>query len=237
MLVYKCTSSTNDIAAEYASNKDNDGLVVFAEEQTAGRGRARRKWFSGPGDSILCSILLTRYEGGGELLSLASAVAVAEAVADVSGADAKIKWPNDVRLNSKKVAGILLESVRVGGRTAYIVGMGINCHQSRLCFPRQLRSTATSIDIETGATVDRTALAGQLLTRFEHWYNRARKTPGDVIGRWQEMSILFHHRVELVYNGRRFRGTCIGTDPDRGLVVQLDGGAVRMFDAAHTTII
>ena len=79
VLVYKCTSSTNDIAAEYASNKDNDGLVVFAEEQTAGRGRARRKWFSDAGDSILCSILLTRYEGGGELLSLASAVAVAEA--------------------------------------------------------------------------------------------------------------------------------------------------------------
>ncbi|MCX5637437.1 MAG: biotin--[acetyl-CoA-carboxylase] ligase, partial [Planctomycetota bacterium] len=102
ILVYSRTASTNDVAAEYAKNKVNDGLVVFAEEQTAGRGRAGSKWHSGRSDSILCSILLTDCTLNGELLSLSCAVAIAETI----GKSAKIKWPNDIILNGKKVAGI-----------------------------------------------------------------------------------------------------------------------------------
>ena len=78
ILVYESTSSTNDIAAEYARNKQNDGLVVFAEEQTAGRGRAASQWLSGRADSILCSIILIENMLNAELLSLTCAVAVAE---------------------------------------------------------------------------------------------------------------------------------------------------------------
>jgi len=110
ILVYKSTSSTNDIAAEYAKNGKNDGLVVFAEEQTVGRGRAGAKWHSGHGDSILCSIVLTDSKCNPELLSLACAVATAEAIGKPGNTQARIKWPNDIILNGKKVAGILLES-------------------------------------------------------------------------------------------------------------------------------
>jgi len=126
ILVYSRTSSTNDIAAEYAKNKENDGLVVFAEEQTAGRGRAGAKWHSGRSDSILCTILLTNCKLNGELLSLTCAVAVAETI----GKPAKIKWPNDIMLNGKKVAGILLESKKDRAGYTYILGTGINCHQT-----------------------------------------------------------------------------------------------------------
>ena len=127
ILVYSGTSSTNDIAAEYAKDKGNDGLAIFTEQQTNGRGRAGNKWLSTPGDSILCSIVLTDSKLNSELPSLACAVAAAEAI----GNQAKIKWPNDIILNGKKVAGILLESKKDNGNITYIIGIGINCHQTK----------------------------------------------------------------------------------------------------------
>src|SRR4030042_3187722 len=90
IIIYKSPSSTNDVAAEYAKNKNNDGLVTFAEEQTKGRGRASNKWITGKADSVLCSVILTKCGLKPEFLSLTCAVAVAEAV----GNETKIKWPN-----------------------------------------------------------------------------------------------------------------------------------------------
>jgi BirA family biotin operon repressor/biotin-[acetyl-CoA-carboxylase] ligase len=236
VLVYKSTSSTNDVAAEYARNMDNDGLAIFAEEQTSGRGRAGKKWLSGRADSILCSILLLDCKVGGELLSLTCAVAVAEAVGKAGPSEARIKWPNDIRIGDKKAAGILLESKKVAGRTAYIVGVGINCHQKKKSFAPELRGTATSIDLESGAVCDRISLTKRLLCSMDHWLEAAEKDSKKVIGRWRRLSILFGHRVTIIFNGRQFTGNCIGIDPEKGLILQLDTGGVRMFDAAHTTI-
>ena len=110
VLVYDRTSSTNDVAAEYARNPDNNGLVVFAEEQTAGRGRTGATWHGGREESLLFSIALVDCRISSELLSLTCAVGVAEAIGQVGGCPAGIKWPNDIILDGKKVAGILLES-------------------------------------------------------------------------------------------------------------------------------
>jgi len=237
ILVYNRTSSSNDIAAEYARNTENDGLVVFAEEQTAGRGRAGARWFTGRGDSILCSVVLTDCSCGTELLSLAAAVAVAEAIGEVAGSHARIKWPNDIRLGEKKVAGILLESKTLNEQTVYIVGIGINCHQNEQSFPPELQGAATSIDIEGTGVCDRISLAKRLLASLDQWLEAAQKSSRPVTDRWRELSIQLGHRVLLVYNGRRFSGNCIGVDPQKGLIVQLDRGGVRMFDAAHTSIV
>ena len=154
VIVFNSTSSTNDIVAEYARDKNNDGLVIFAEEQAAGRGRASNKWLAGRSDSILCSVLLTRCTLDPELLCLAAAVAVAEAI----GPTARIKWPNDIFLNGKKVAGILLESKPSESGAVYIIGIGINCHQHPDSFAPDLQSLATSIDIETRTTCNRISL-------------------------------------------------------------------------------
>ena len=236
ILVYNHTSSTNDIAAEYAKNKENDGLVIFAEEQTAGRGRAGTKWHSGRGDSILCSILLTSCNCNPELLSLACPVAVAEAVGKIVDSQAKIKWPNDIILNGKKVAGIMVESKTVNDRTAYIIGIGINCHQKKSSFPRELQTTATSIDIESRSICDRISLAKRLLSSLDHWLEVAQDTSKKVTDRWRKLNTLLNQRITVIYNGRKFTGNCIGVDPEKGLILQLDRGGVRMFDAAHTTI-
>ena len=255
ILVYDSTSSTNDIAAEYARNKQNDGLVVFAEEQTAGRGRAGNKWLSGKGDSILCSIVLST--GGSrtaptELLSLTCAVAVAETIGKPGRSRAKIKWPNDIMLNGKKVAGILLESKslsmsdcrmpmsksEIGNRKSkiYVVGIGINCHQRKDSFTEELQPLATSMDIESHSITDRISLAKRLLTSIDHWLEVAASNGEKIIGRWRELSIQLGHRVTLIFNGNKFTGHCIGIDPEKGLILQLDTGGIRMFDAAHTTI-
>jgi len=232
ILVYDTTSSTNDIAAEYAKDKENDGLAIFAEQQTAGRGRAGTKWLSAHADSILCSIVLTESKINAELLSLTCAVATAEAVAK----NAKIKWPNDILLNAKKVAGILLESKTHNTRTTYILGIGINCHQKKTGFPEELQNTATSTDIETRSTTDRISLARRLLTSLDHWLQIAETNSEEVIEKWSSLSVQLHHRVTLIFNSRKFAGNCIGIDPEKGLIVQLDTGGTRFFDAAHTTI-
>jgi BirA family biotin operon repressor/biotin-[acetyl-CoA-carboxylase] ligase len=236
ILVYNRTSSTNDIAAEYAKNKENDGLAIFAEEQTAGRGRAGTKWHSGRRDSILCSILLTACKCNPELLSLACPIAVAEAVGKVADSQAKIKWPNDIILNGKKVAGIMVESKAVNDCTAYIIGIGINCHQKKSSFPRELQTTATSIDIESRSICDRISLAKRLLSSFDHWLEVAQDTSKKIVDRWRKLSTLLNQRITVIYNGRKFTGNCIGVDPEKGLILQLETGGIRMFDAAHTTI-
>ncbi len=237
ILVYNHTSSTNDIAAEYAKNKENDGLVIFAEEQSAGRGRTGNKWYSRRTDSILCSILLTTCKCRTELLSLTLAVAVTEAVGKIAYSQAKIKWPNDIILNGKKTAGILLETKTINGHTAYILGIGINCHQKKNSFPKELQTIATSIDIESNSICDRISLAKRLLSSLDHWLQIAEKNNKKIVDCWRKLSTLLNQRITVSYNGKKFTGNCIGIDPEKGLILQLDRGGVRMFDAAHTTIV
>lgn len=232
VVVFESIASTNSVAAEYAISPDHHGLAVFAEYQTAGRGRGKNRWISAKGDSLLGSIVLTRCSLRPELLSLTVAVATAEAI----GLAARIKWPNDVLLSGKKVAGVLVESKAFDSHTAYVVGIGINCHQKAADFPEVLLSKATSIDLEAGTVVERSMLARRLLTSLEGWLDMAGQDPGCAVDRWLQLSIQLGHRLTVVYGGGRFSGTCLGVDPQLGLILQLDCGGVRMFDAAQSYI-
>jgi BirA family biotin operon repressor/biotin-[acetyl-CoA-carboxylase] ligase len=254
VLVYDHTSSTNDVAAEYGRNPDNDGIAVFAEQQSAGRGRTGAQWHSGREESLLFSIALTSCNVSNELLSLTCAVAVAEAIGQVGGCQATIKWPNDILLDGKKVAGILLESKNQrtedrGQKTApssairhpssgiHIIGIGINCHQTADSFPPDLQTTATSLDLVSGTRCQRVTVAKRVLTSLDHWLRVAERNGGQVIDTWSRLSTQLGQRVTLSYNKRRFTGNCIGVDPEKGLILQLDRGGVRMFNAAHTTVV
>ena len=236
-VVYNRTSSTSNIAWEYAENKQNNGVVIFAEEQTAGRGRGANKWFSGWGESVLCSIVLLDCEIAAELLTLTCAVATAEAIGRCGNYEPKIKWPNDVIVNERKIAGILVESKKQNSRANYVLGIGINCHQTPDTFPADIKNAATSIDVESNATCDRNLLAKRLLISIDDWLVAASQDSEKVVQRWHELSTLLGQAVILRYNKRKFTGHCIGIDPAKGLIVQLDTGGVRFFDAAHTTII
>ena len=208
-------------------------MSIFVEEQNAGRGRAGNRWFSKRSESILCSIILAENNINLELLSLTCAVAVADAI----GNNAKIKWPNDIFINNKKVAGILLEAVTVNDTYTYILGIGINCHQDENSFPEELRSIATSIDIESKTTCDRIIIAKRLLTSIDQWLETAKTDSRKIIEYWSKLSIQLGQRVTLSFNKKQFSGNCIGIDPEKGLILRLDSGGIRMFDAIHTTII
>ena len=230
-IVFGTVTSTNDAAAEYASDVKNDGLVILAEEQTSGRGRGGNKWYGGKGQSVLCSIVLANENLNAELLSLTAAVAVAEAVSET----ARVKWPNDIILNGKKVAGILLESKQTEYGKVFILGVGINCHQKD--FPAELASTATSIDIETQTSSDRISLIKRLITSIEHRLEEATTNSEAILEKWRQLSTQLGQRLTVVYNGQEFTGSCVGVDPLKGLVLQLDSGTRQFFPAVHTSII
>ena len=229
-IVFGTVTSTNDAAAEYASNVKNDGLVILAEEQTSGRGRGGNKWYGGKGQSVLCSIVLANENLNAELLSLTAAVAVAEAVSET----ARVKWPNDIILNGKKVAGILLESKQTEYGKVFILGVGINCHQKD--FPAELASTATSIDIETQTSSDRISLIKRLITSIEHRLEEATTNSKAILEKWRQLSTQLGQRLTVVYDGQEFTGSCVGVDPLKGLILQLDSGAMRFFPASQATI-
>jgi len=261
IVVYDQTASTNDVAGEYARNAGNDGLVVFAEEQTAGRGRTGATWQSRRGESLLFSFVLIDCKSPGELISLACAVAVAEAIGQVGGRQAAIKWPNDVMLDGRKVAGILVESksrrtedgrqktesrrqntapssvLRPLSSAIHVIGIGINCHQTRDGFPDDLQTTATSLDLAGGTKCQRVTVAKRVLTSLDQWLRTAERNRKQVMETWSRLSTQLGQRVALSYHGKRFTGNCIGVDPENGLILQLDRGGIRMFDAAHTHII
>jgi BirA family biotin operon repressor/biotin-[acetyl-CoA-carboxylase] ligase len=238
VLVYKSTSSTNDIAWEYARNPINDGLAVFSESQSSGRGRRGNKWLSADGMSILCSILLIDFPAQPELLTTLSAVAVAEAIATHCQLDARIKWPNDVMINNKKIAGILLETKPGSTGNNYVIGIGVNVHQPTEFFEsNELQMPATSLDLETGNYVDRNQLAARVLKSFDSWLHTVKSDPSRIITRWTSLSTQLGSHVTVEYDQQRFSGNCIGVDPASGLILQLDGGGVRMFHAAQTTIV
>lgn len=238
VLVYKSTSSTNDVAWEYSRNPVNDGLAVFAETQSAGRGRRGNKWLSADSQSILCSILLVDFPVSAELMTTASAIAVAEAVMNICSVRARLKWPNDVMINGKKAAGILLES-RPGKKASnYVIGIGLNVHQPKEFFDKtELLMPATSLDLETGGFNDRNRLAAELLYSFDRWLEIAKSSPLKIVDRWTSLSTQIGRNITVEYNQQRFIGNCIGVDPAAGLILQMDKGGVRMFDAAHTTIV
>ena len=151
------------------------------------------------------------------------------------GNNVKIKWPNDIIAGDKKIAGILLESKQSPNGIAYIIGMGINCNQQT--FSRDLQAIATSILIETGSRCDRTGLIRRLLVCVEHWLGTARDNGQQIIDSWSRLSTQLGQRITVLFDGHRFTGTCTGIDPEKGLIVQLDSGAIRFFPAAQTSIV
>jgi BirA family transcriptional regulator, biotin operon repressor / biotin---[acetyl-CoA-carboxylase] ligase len=148
---------------------DPEGSVAVAEEQTEGRGRLGRSWEAPPGTSILASILLRPAVEPPRLpeLSLVAGGAVAEAIADVSGIDPTIKYPNDVLIHSRKVAGILAEASE--GRV--VLGIGVNVNQTLDELPTGAQTEPTSLRSELGEPIDRAALLAAILLRLERAYD------------------------------------------------------------------
>ncbi len=237
---FPSTTSTNDEAWRLIDKGADDGLVVLAEYQSAGRGRLGRTWESPRGASLLASVvLISRHDEltGGDL-GLIAAVAVVDAVTSTTDVTPAIKWPNDILVEGRKLGGILIESRRRDTAAAFVVGIGLNCLQQHGHLTGELASLATSLDLESTGPIDRTALAVALLTELDRWLAEpAAWTDGDLRRAWLARAEPMGQRIRLRHAGKVYCGSMVDLDPTAALVVRLDEGGVRVFNAAETTVV
>ncbi len=235
--VAEWTGSTNADLLARARDGAPEGLVLAAEEQTAGRGRMGRSWLSPPRAALTFSVLV-RPTGVPPArrgwLPLLAGVATATAVRQVCGLDALLKWPNDVLLGSRKLAGILAEQ----SGDAVVIGIGVNVSASRADLPLVGPASlpATSLLLEGSASLDRGLLLGRILAEAERWYLAWRGThpPGDPQAAGLRAAYLRlcattgrDVRVELPA-GKVTYGTATGIDADGRLVVSTPDGEVTI---------
>jgi BirA family transcriptional regulator, biotin operon repressor / biotin---[acetyl-CoA-carboxylase] ligase len=244
------TESTNTLAMQLIDQPGADGLAILAERQRVGRGRLGATWLSPRGASVLCSVLICSstdmqseaavdheaQSGISAWLTQVSSVAVCEAIRRATGVYSAIKWPNDIRVNGKKLGGILIESkVLPDRRRGWVVGIGINCLQHKAHFPQELRHSATSLEMETSDPVDRMAVARELLMALDDWL------VADKWGRtalahsaWMLWAEPIGQRVALERDGQRYTGWSVDVDPAGGLIVRLESGQLEWFDPMRT---
>ncbi|HEX3176761.1 MAG TPA: biotin--[acetyl-CoA-carboxylase] ligase [Methylomirabilota bacterium] len=199
-----------------------DRTVVVADYQAAGRGRRGRAWDAAPGQSLLTSILLRPRLSPAQwpAYSLVTAVAVAETLARMAALAARLKWPNDVLIGGRKIAGILLESRAVGDAAAAVIAIGVGVNLTQRAFPAGLAARATSVAIETGRAVSAEAVLTALLEAFDHWRARVEADGmAPVRARWLSLADTIGRRVSV--DG--VSGVAVDLDPDGALVLE-DGG-------------
>lgn len=217
-------TSTNDWARALADRDAPHGTVVVADRQTRGRGRRGHPWHS-PAGGLWMSLVLRPRTPPSALgpLGLAVAVAVAEAIEGLGVGGVALKWPNDVLVSGRKVAGILTEAAAEAGCVRHvIVGIGVNLNVAR--FPADLRDRATSLHRASGASVDRTAFAVALCRRLERWIDRFEAEGAEpVVGAWLDRGRL--GPVTIAAGTSTITGVAEGLDPEGALRVRrADGG-------------
>jgi BirA family biotin operon repressor/biotin-[acetyl-CoA-carboxylase] ligase len=237
IFMFDSIDSTNNCARALAECWSNEGTVVVAEYQTAGRGRLGRSWVAARGENLMLSLIL-RPELGPDrvhLLSLVAAVATAEAIERATGLSPECKWPNDLLIKRRKCAGILLEgSVKQNTLEYVIVGVGINVNQAT--FPEELETRATSLRRERGSDVDRALLYRSLMTAFESLYTSL--APGGFAGilpLWRARATMIDRPIVVDHQGTRLAGVVRGVNEEGAL--QVDSGTeTHTFYAGDVTI-
>ncbi|MGB9662045.1 MAG: biotin--[acetyl-CoA-carboxylase] ligase [Moorellaceae bacterium] len=237
---YDEVGSTNQVAKELADAGAPEGAVVVAERQTSGRGRLGRFWLSPAGKGIWVSLILRPRVSPMQLpqLSLLAAVAVKESIEEATGLRPGIKWPNDLLLRERKVAGILTEMRAEIDTTQYVVlGIGINVNLEREDFTPELESQATSLRLEAGREVARLSLLNALLCRLEYWYERwLEEGFSPVRAAWKEASITLGRQVKVIASDKVYLGVARDIDGEGALVMEEAAGGLRRFTYGEVSL-
>ncbi len=222
---FESIGSTNDEALTWASQNAIDLSIVIADEQTSGRGRLRRKWFTPPKASLAFSLILrptaaeinypARVTGLG-------ALALVDAISKL-GLRSQIKWPNDVLLNDKKAAGILVESTWTGDTLdAFVLGIGVNVLAPSVPPSDQVLFPATSIETELGQSVDRVKFLHDLLCSLIQWCSKI--GTDEFIQAWESSLAFRGEEIQLVKeNEPPLTGKLLGLESDGSLRLSVDG--------------
>jgi BirA family biotin operon repressor/biotin-[acetyl-CoA-carboxylase] ligase len=238
ILAFDSINSTNNHARILAENGAAEGTVVVAEEQTAGRGRLGRSWLANARENLTFSVILRPTDPPDQvnLLPLAIAVAVARGLREATSLPVYCKWPNDLLLQGKKLAGILMESaLGPNGFEFVVVGIGINVNQN--IFPEAFRSRATSLALHAGHPLDRITLFRTVLQSLEREYDSFTSAGlASVLPAWLELAPIIGKRISADLQGVTVHGTVSGISPNGGLQLHTDAGDLTLF-AGDVTIL
>jgi BirA family biotin operon repressor/biotin-[acetyl-CoA-carboxylase] ligase len=224
--------STNDVARDLAAAGAPSGTVVLAEEQTAGRGRQGRAWIAPRGRALTLSVIV---RAGGEvlaLLPLTAAVAACEACEQVVPVGCAVKWPNDVWIDQRKVAGILIEARPQEGWA--VVGIGLNVETTAEELPADLGDSATSLRIATGGEVGRERMLEVLLERLAAWLSAERDR---LLSAYRERDGLYGRTIAWTAGPEHHEGEAKGVDEEGNLVVFTAAGERRTLASGEVHLV
>jgi BirA family biotin operon repressor/biotin-[acetyl-CoA-carboxylase] ligase len=229
--VFEQTTSTNDVIEKLARDGVKEGVVVFAESQTRGRGRLGRKWISPAHKGLWFSVLLRPDLRPQETtqLTVASATALRRAIQSETDLKPEIKWPNDILIRGKKVAGILTElSAEVDRVKHIILGIGVDVNLDAGEFSAELKKTATSLKTETGESVSRAELAAAILRELDFDYSRICGGKfSQVADEWEEHCATIGRNVTVHIGERKIRGRAESLDDDGALLLRSEHGRLE----------
>jgi BirA family transcriptional regulator, biotin operon repressor / biotin---[acetyl-CoA-carboxylase] ligase len=237
--VFEKTTSTNDVIEKLARDGVKEGVVVFAESQTRGRGRLGRKWLSPPRLGLWFSVLLRPDLRPEETtrLTVASATAVRRAIERHTGLKPEIKWPNDVLIGGKKVAGILTELNAELDRVKYVIlgiGVDVNLASGDLA---ELRKVATSLQAELGRPVSRAELAVAMLRELDYDYARiASGAFATVADEWAAHCTTLGHEIVIRTGDRQTRGRAESLSEEGALLLRTEHGHLERITGGDVTL-
>lgn len=238
--VFEQTTSTNDVVEKLARDGVREGVVVFAESQTKGRGRLGRKWISPARKGLWFSILLRPNLRPQQTtqLTIASATALRRAIHSETGLPVEIKWPNDILVYGKKAAGILTEMSAELDRVRHVIpGIGIDVNQDANEFPPELRKIATSLKIERGESVSRAELAAAILRELDEDYTRVCAGKfSEISAEWEEHCGTIGKGVTVQIGDRKIRGRAESLDDEGALILRTEHGQLQRITGGDVTV-
>ena len=242
VISYRKVDSTNIVAYELAEKGMKEGTVILADEQVKGKGRHGRHWSSPSKSGIYMSCILRPSIAPNEIsrITLLAAVAVAQAIRDLSSLEVTIKWPNDIMIGNKKLCGILTEMKAEQDSVDFVVlGIGVNVNVP----VKQLPKGATSIKeelVSVGGRVNlsRVELTKKVLEKLEEYYNLMKKEGFEpIIDIWKDLSVMIGSRVKVSIHGKTFEGLAHDINPDGALVVRTESGLLEKISSGDVTMI
>ena len=237
-LCFDSMESPQNYGKELGKKEPVHGTLILAEEQTAGRGRRGRSWQSEKGANIAMSLCLepklrTEHAAG---LTLVMALAVAEGIKKVTGREPQIKWPNDIVLNGRKICGILTEMCFKDGGYIVVIGVGINVNNTG--FPEDIKGTASSLKLETGAEISREALIASVMECFENYYEIYEQTEDLALLKEQYESMLANknREVNVLDPKEPYKGTAKGINSAGNLIVVCEDGTEKEVYSGEVSV-
>jgi BirA family transcriptional regulator, biotin operon repressor / biotin---[acetyl-CoA-carboxylase] ligase len=228
-IIYRLTThSTQNLAILLAEkNPNSDGTVIIAEHQKSGRGRKNRKWLSPKGGIWLSVVLRPSMPASNiTLLPFAAALAVCDAIKKTTQLDAKLRWPNDITISGKKVAGILIDSSVEAERINYaVIGIGVNANVDSSMISLHLEKSikVTSLSNELGYETSILGLTKEILERLEYYYiELEHSVHHTIIDKWKKNSDILGQKVALIQSNRTIQGIAADVKDDGSLLVKAD---------------